>query len=300
MRRRPKRKPAPGRAARIAEQQRSRPRSGWARSRRSNEILGSIFRGPGLRQVKTENGHWRRSWRERLDRATAAIEGEATGDPLGVARMQIVLGELAAQPGLPGSGDGLFIKARATFAAGLGPDHPETLEIMNNLARSYAMAGQIDRALQLFGETLELRKAKLGPDHPDTLMSMNNLAASYIQAGQIDRAFRLFRETLELRKAKLGPDHPDTLMSMNNLAVSYIQAGQIDLRPQALGGDAGIEQDEARPRPPRHDQEHGSPRHEPRMADQQIDRALQAPGGGTGAEEGEARPRPPRHVGEHE
>ena len=53
--------------------------------------------------------------------------------------------------------------------AKLGPDHPDTLRSMNNLANSYAAAGQNDRALKLREETLALRKAKLGPDHPDTL-----------------------------------------------------------------------------------------------------------------------------------
>ena len=53
--------------------------------------------------------------------------------------------------------------------AKLGPDHPDTLTSMNNLANSYADAGQHDGALKLREETLALRKAKLGPDHPDTL-----------------------------------------------------------------------------------------------------------------------------------
>ena len=42
---------------------------------------------------------------------------------------------------------------------------------MDNLAVSYHAAGQLDRALKLFEETLALRKAKLGPDHPDTLIA---------------------------------------------------------------------------------------------------------------------------------
>ena len=82
-------------------------------------------------------------------------------------------------------------------------------------------AGQNDRALKLFEETLALRKAKLGPDHPDTLASMNNLASSYCAAGQNDRALQALRGDAGVQKAKLGPDHPDTLTSMNNLAISY-------------------------------------------------------------------------------
>ena len=90
--------------------------------------------------------------------------------------------------GYPDRAIALFTKARATFAAELGPDHPDTLASMNNLANSYGDAGQNDRALKLHEETLALRKAKLGPDHPDTLTSMNNLAISYHAAGQRDRA----------------------------------------------------------------------------------------------------------------
>ncbi len=72
--------------------------------------------------------------------------------------------------------------------AKLGPDHPDTLKSMNNLAISYADAGQFERALKLLEETLALQKAKLGPDHPDTLISMVNLANSYVVAGQDERA----------------------------------------------------------------------------------------------------------------
>ena len=79
---------------------------------------------------------------------------------------------------------------------------------MNNLAASYADAGQYDRAIKLHEETLALRRAKLGPDHPDTLRSMSILAESYADAGQTDRAMKLYEETLALQKAKLGPDHP--------------------------------------------------------------------------------------------
>jgi tetratricopeptide (TPR) repeat protein len=99
---------------------------------------------------------------------------------------------------------------------------------MSSLASGYRAAGQLDRALPLYEETLRLRKAKLGPDHPHTLRSMSSLAAGYRAAGQLDRALPLFEETLRLRKAKLGPDHPDTLTSMNNLASGYKAAGQLD------------------------------------------------------------------------
>ena len=146
--------------------------------------------------------------------------------------------------------------------AKLGPDHPNTLSSMNNLAIELCRRRtDTTRRLKLFEETLALQKAKLGPDHPDTLMSMNNLAISYAAAGQNDRALKLLEETLALQKAKLGPDHPDTLNSMNNLAEQLFRSRPERPGAQAPRGDAGVEEGEARPRPPRHAREHEQPRH---------------------------------------
>jgi tetratricopeptide (TPR) repeat protein len=123
----------------------------------------------------------------------------------------------------------LLEKARATRQARLGPDHPDTLQSMSNLAMAYQTAGKRDQALSLFDETLRLRKARLGPDHPDTLQSMNDVAVVYQDAGKQDLALPLLKETLKLMKARLGPDHPDTLNCMNSLAWAYQLTGKLDL-----------------------------------------------------------------------
>ena len=153
----------------------------------------------------------------------------------------------------------LYEETLALQKAKLGPDHPDTLTSMNNLANSYADLGRHADALKLHEETLALRKAKLGPDHPDTLTSMNNLAISYDALGRHADALKLHEETLALRKAKLGPDHPDTLTSMNNLANSYHALGRHADGPQAPRRDAGTAESQARPRPPRHANEHEQP-----------------------------------------
>jgi hypothetical protein len=57
----------------------------------------------------------------------------------------------------------------------LGPEHPDTLWSMSNLAKDYQQRGQLDLARELGSQTLELRKRVLGTEHPDTLVSMANL-----------------------------------------------------------------------------------------------------------------------------
>jgi serine/threonine protein kinase len=216
------------RQERIAEAQRKEAEKRAAQVTKMNEILGSIFQDLNPQSAARQRKPLSAILGERLDRATAEIEGEATGDPLAVARMQMILGNSQFGLGYPDRAIRLYTKARDTFAAKLGPDHPDTLRSMNNLANSFRAEGQNDQAMKLHEETLALRKAKLGRDHPDTLISMNNLANSYGDAGQNDRALALHEETLALRKAKLGPDHSDTLVSMTNVANRYGAAGQYD------------------------------------------------------------------------
>ena len=166
---------------------------------------------------------------ERLDQATAQIEGEAIGDPLGVARMQQTLGKSQLGLGYPEKAITLFTKARATFTAQLGPDHPDTLTSMNDLAiglpgrRQARAGGAAVRGDARAHEEVEARSRPPRHSH-----SMNNLASAYQAAGKLDRALPLYRGDAALRKSKLGPDHPDTLKSMNNLAAGYRRAKRLD------------------------------------------------------------------------
>ncbi|GLA56089.1 hypothetical protein AnigIFM63604_004385 [Aspergillus niger] len=128
----------------------------------------------------------------------------------------------------------------------LGPEHPDTLTSISNLASTYWNQGRWKKAEELIVQVLELRKQVLGHEHPDTLTSMGNLASTYSNQEQWKKAEELEVQVLELRKQVLGPEHPDTLTSMANLAVTYsnqerwkkaeeliVQA--LELRKQVLG-----------------------------------------------------------------
>ena len=110
----------------------------------------------------------------------------------------------------------------------LGPDHPDTLTILNNLAGAYESAGRLDEAITLNEQVLTDSIHILGPDHPNTLTILNNLAGAYHAAGRLDEAITLYEQVLTARTRVLGPDHPDTLTSRNNLAGAYESAGRLD------------------------------------------------------------------------
>jgi hypothetical protein len=58
----------------------------------------------------------------------------------------------------------------------LGPEHPDTLTSMSNLAGVLGRQGKYEDAEAMNRQTLVLRKKVLGPEHPDTLLSVYCLA----------------------------------------------------------------------------------------------------------------------------
>jgi len=130
-----------------------------------------------------------------------------------------------------------FQSARMLYSKHLGPDHPDTLRSMNNLANSYAALGRQAEALKLREETLELRKAKLGPDDPETLGSTINLAMSFSALRRHADAVKLYEAALAVAKTKM-PDHVFTFRGMTGLANSYAALGRqsaaLELREETL------------------------------------------------------------------
>ncbi|KXJ89485.1 P-loop containing nucleoside triphosphate hydrolase protein [Microdochium bolleyi] len=127
-------------------------------------------------------------------------------------------------------GDAEEFQAQAVdlWRALLGPDHPDTLDSMSNLASTYWSQGRWEEAEKLDIEVIETRKTKLGASHPNTLTCMNNLAATYWNQGRWDEAEKLEVEVMETSKTKLGASHPNTLTSINNLAATYKNQGRWD------------------------------------------------------------------------
>jgi len=158
---------------------------------------------------------------------TASPAGQADGELAGtMLRLrswalyyQAVLGDGAPQDISAGEA------VAADSARLLGPDHPDTLASVNNLAITCQEAGRKAEAVRLHERALAGRVRALGPEHPDTLASRNNLAIACQEVGRKAEAVRLHERALAGRERVLGPDHPDSLASRNNLATACQQMG---------------------------------------------------------------------------
>ena len=110
----------------------------------------------------------------------------------------------------------------------IGEKHPYTLEVLENLARSYVRLGVYNKALELHEELYVTRKEVLGEKHPDTLSALNGLACSYFYSGDYNKVLELQNKLYNARKEILGESHPDTLNALSNLSVFYSYLGYYD------------------------------------------------------------------------
>jgi tetratricopeptide (TPR) repeat protein len=97
----------------------------------------------------------------------------------------------------------------------LGPEHPDTLISMNNLAETMKAQGDLASARQLHEQLLDISRRVLGQEHPATLNSMNNLAATMNAQGDLAGARKLKEQVLEVSQQVRGQDDPFTLRELS-------------------------------------------------------------------------------------
>lgn len=127
--------------------------------------------------------------------------------------------------GHPVLAGGIFESLASASARRLGPEHPNTLSALNNLASTRSQRGDYGGAEELQEQVLEARHRILGSDHLSTLSVMNNLAITRSIRGDYVGAQDLEERVLEAKRRILGEEHPKTLTSMSNLAATLQERG---------------------------------------------------------------------------
>src|SRR6266853_2314922 len=184
--------------------------------------------------------------REILDKASKNIKTGMAKDPDAQAGMMQVMGEVYLNLGLFSRAKDLEQQSLDIRRRVLGPENPDTLATMDDLAGALEECGQYVEAAKMFREEIDIERRVLGPENPQTLNATNNLTNDLRKDGHDEEGEKLGRETLDLRRRVLGPEHPDTINSMNNLEVCLIYLRRypeaeklgretLDLRRRVLG-----------------------------------------------------------------
>ncbi len=109
--------------------------------------------------------------------------------------------------------------------AKLGPDHPDTLMSMNNLAAAYWKVNKLDKSIPMFEDMLKRQATKLGRQDADTHWTAANLGVNYKDAGRLAEALPLLEEA-----HRAAREHPSLRWVSKELLDGYAQAGKV---PQA-------------------------------------------------------------------
>jgi CHAT domain-containing protein len=97
-------------------------------------------------------------------------------------------------------------KIHALRAKKLGPDHPDTIRALEDVARFTSSTGDFTGALKINEQLLARAEKKHGKDHQATLSAMESLASQYWVAQRFDDADKLYLRVLALRKKEHGAD----------------------------------------------------------------------------------------------
>lgn len=97
----------------------------------------------------------------------------------------------------------LYRRALAAREKVLGPEHPNTLSSVNNLAALYESQGRYGEAEPLHRRALAGREKALGLEHPDTLSVQLNYTVALVNLKQPKRALQML-ELMELHLLELA------------------------------------------------------------------------------------------------
>jgi tetratricopeptide (TPR) repeat protein len=155
--------------------------------------------------------------RDALEKAVPEIEQAFAGQPEVEAAVRLTVGQTYRSLGSYPQAEPHLRRALELRRECLGPDHPDTLSAVTELALLLHYDGKLEEAESLMRRNVEARHRVSGSDHPNTLIAVNNLAILLRDRGKLAEAEPLLRENVVARRRILGPDHPDTLTAVTNL-----------------------------------------------------------------------------------
>ena len=118
--------------------------------------------------------------------------------------------------------ESLFRSVLEDYTKVLGPDHPDTLTLMNNLASLLKTQGKQSEAEPLYKRALKVRTKVLGPDHPDTLLSMYNYVSILLLLGKKE-AVSWSRICVQRNEKVFGLDKQETKDARDQLRMALSQ-----------------------------------------------------------------------------
>lgn len=166
------------------------------------------------------------SVRAAVDRAATRVAGKFDAQPAVEAAIRQTIGSTYRDLSLFAEAEVQLERALELRRRALGPEHPETLNTMQELGLVYGQRGKYAAADSMLMKVLEARRRAGGSEDIKTIGVLNDLASAINVQGDYARAEAILTKVLEAERRLQGDEHPDTLAVMNNLAVDYQNLGK--------------------------------------------------------------------------
>lgn len=110
----------------------------------------------------------------------------------------------------------------------LGPEHPDTIEIISLMGFLYQVTGNFPKAETYFQRALTLREKILGPDHPDTADTQIFLGGLYLTQSKYAEAESLLLQASKNEEHKVSVRYPSPADSLISLGSLYFFLGDYE------------------------------------------------------------------------
>ncbi len=121
---------------------------------------------------------------------------------------------------------GHCLEALEIFQSALPPDSLERVSIYNNYGNLLADLGDRERALEVYGQALELSRRLFGAAHVQVADALMNAANQHVALGRLKPAIAMLLEGKGIYEKALAPDHPKVGMALVNLCEAYREGRQ--------------------------------------------------------------------------
>ena len=191
------------------------------RSTLGDENLDVADTAEGLARLYRLEGNYEKA--EPLFRQALAVRKAIPGnnDPL-VAESLNSLGECLYWEGHDAEAEQLLRQALALDAK---PDSVPGALTRNYLALELERKGDLDEALRLLREAVDISKRMQGEMSPSYAIFLQNLGGAFTRSGDLSAAEATERRALEVRRRISGDDHPDIAYTLNILGWIFLAKG---------------------------------------------------------------------------
>jgi tetratricopeptide (TPR) repeat protein len=153
-----------------------------------------------------------------------------------------VLGGIYQDQGKYAEAEPLVIGAWETWRRKQGPDHPETLTALINVAMFYQAQGQFAKAEPLLIQALEGNRRLLGPEHPEIARLLFDLGVNRLRQQKHAEAEPPLRECRAICDKKL-PDDWRRFQTQSQLGASLLgQKKYTEAEPFLRGAYEGLKE----------------------------------------------------------